>query len=264
MAGPTIRRDDWVRLQQIINDLWYNRGVEGIISTENGIHIPKMLSIGYSDPRSDMGLYVNQTNTGVTSSRYIAYFRMIYTPDGDASARSLCGVTSYPILQGDSTISNLYGMIIAPDIQHTSGTIGNAEGLRIAIAARAISGGSVSQIRCINIATVNKEAGSTENMPVIYGIRLEAMTPGDVNWQIYSIGGKWFVGGTDGIYFKQTDGSERIYSEADGYLNLKAGSYIKCTGTMQFGTYASGSSSITGYITIRDSGGTTRKLAVVA
>lgn len=60
-------------------------------------------------------------------------------------------------------------------------------------------------------------------------------------------------------------GSGPTFDAAGSDTNIDIAFNPKGTGTMRFGTFTSNAdTAITGYVTIKDSGGTSRKLAVIA
>ena len=70
-------------------------------------------------------------------------------------------------------------------------------------------------------------------------------------------------GGTD--YFTTNTGTGKASLGAEGSsTNVDMELYCKGSGVLRFGTYTATPGSITGYITVKDFGGTTRKLAVIS
>lgn len=76
-----------------------------------------------------------------------------------------------------------------------------------------------------HFSATGPQAGVNVNISTLYGLYLGAMTEGEVaNWVIYSLGGDSYHAGD--MAFGQTDKAERIGSDADGTLDLYAGTSI--------------------------------------
>lgn len=78
----------------------------------------------------------------------------------------------------------------------------------------------------------------------------------------------WIYGGAEFGVYDSTNNDRTFLSHdgTDGTIGTDAGDlYINPNGIVKFGTHAAiGAETVTGYITIKDSGGTSRKIAVVS
>ncbi len=104
----------------------------------------------------------------------------------------------------------------------------------------------------------NTAVSGTLNVTNWYGIYFPDMSSmgSVISRAIHTAGGDWFLGGQDKLYINDTN----TYIWDDG-TDLE----LATNGVLKFGTHAAiGAETVTGYITIKDSAGNLRKVAVVS
>jgi hypothetical protein len=168
--------------------------------------------------------YNNLTSTlALYTSSYIAYL------NGTTSA-ALCYAAYYrPYMMSSGNVTNLIGLAVEP--YFWTGASGPVSGyVGIQTRGGAYGSGASSEISSwTQIQIINPIAAATVGTK--YGLHIDTISGGSVaNWGIYSVGGNSYFGGS--IYFGQTDGAERIASDADGYLDIYAGTAIRSHGSL--------------------------------
>lgn len=171
----------------------------------------------------------NPIVTNVTDSQFGINFRPTY----EVGAVAL-DFTSFAFLQSIQTKGNNAGDIIGAslglDVFENMGvtvTIDNVFALDSVMDFRVQNRNSVisvTEARHINLHDPTLPGAS--DVATLIAFFTEEMTVGDTNWQFFSEGGASVFKGTDGIYLGQEDGAERIVSDADGTLDLYAGTSV--------------------------------------
>ena len=225
-----------------------NIGVGVSPTSEDGIKVENTRTTTYK------GIYAADTH--IPAAPYTAAgglrFDLTIDPGGVENANNI------------TNVSGATGNVIIPTNSGYIGTTGSMIGVGAALSLQgngiAVAGGvdpTITECHIFRgVANLNAGAfklnitnlyglklsmtGAAAQTGSLYGIHLGAMSgAATANWAIYSEGGDSFF--TDDIAFGQTDKAERIGSDADGTLDLYAGTSIDLhANTNITGTVASG------------------------
>lgn len=138
-------------------------------------------------------------------------------------------VTSYASETKNITVTNLIGFSLLATLTVGAGASG------------AVSATNFYQFKAVDVSLVNGATTGTQ-----YAFYDTGMTSGTANWGFYGLSANNYLSGN--LYLGQTDGAERIGSDADGYVDIHSSTALRLNGdddtadpTIQFVSDNSGS-----------------------
>lgn len=179
-------------------------------------------TVGIGAPANTTNLITASRTASVSTNQNVLTFAGAYTPT--TPGLEFTAITGVVSLTGSEDVACLDGINLSFSSVMVSTTITSVTGLKIDMELAGSPKGA-SFVTSADLITLLDPNISSMTIDEVRGINLEEMTAGTVNWQIYSAGGDSFHGGD--IAFGQTDKAERIGSDADGTLDLHAGTSIE-------------------------------------